>query len=154
MKVTRQTNELLSEEEARDLTDFIMFSQSKVILRLSPELAQGKVSYPQFFLLTYLTEEDSLTISNIARMMGHSTAAATGMVDKLEEMGYVTRFQASADRRKTMVRITREGSQLVERMRTNIAKDLALLMHNQDGRKTFRKVNQIITHDKPSRAAR
>ena len=49
MKVTRQTNELLSEEEARDLTDFIMFSQSKVILRLSPELAQGKVSYPQFF---------------------------------------------------------------------------------------------------------
>ena len=154
MKVTRQTNELLSEEEARDLTDFIMFSQSKVILKLSPELAQGKVSYPQFFLLTYLTEEDSLTISNIARMMGHSTAAATGMVDKLEEMGYVTRFQASADRRKTMVRITREGSQLVERMRTNIAKDLALLMHNQDGRKTFRKVNQIITHDKPSRAAR
>ena len=154
MKVTRQTNELLSEEEARDLTDFIMFSQSKVILRLSPELAQGKVSYPQFFLLTYLTEEDSLTISNIARMMGHSTAAATGMVDKLEEMGYVTRFQASADRRKTMVRITREGSQLVERMRTNIAKDLALLMHNQDGRKTFRKVNQIITHDKSSRAAR
>ena len=154
MKVTRQTNELLSEEEARDLTDFIMFSQSKVILKLSPELAQGKVSYPQFFLLTYLTEEDSLTISNIARMMGHSTAAATGMVDKLEEMGYVTRFQASADRRKTMVRITREGSQLVERMRTNIAKDLALLMHNQDGRKTFRKVNQIITHDKSSRAAR
>ena len=154
MKVTRQTNELLSEEEARDLTDFIMFSQSKVILRLSPEWAQGKVSYPQFFLLTYLTEEDSLTISNIARMMGHSTAAATGMVDKLEEMGYVTRFQASADRRKTMVRITREGSQLVERMRTNIAKDLALLMHNQDGRKTFRKVNQIITHDKPGRAAR
>ena len=154
MKVTRQTNELLSEEEARDLTDFIMFSQSKVILRLSPELAQGKVSYPQFFLLTYLTEEDSLTISNIARMMGHSTAAATGMVDKLEEMGYVTRFQASADRRKTMVRITREGSQLVERMRTNIARDLALLMHNQDGRKTFRKVNQIITHDKPSRAVR
>lgn len=154
MKVTRQTNELLSEEEARNLTDFIMFSQSNVILRLSPELAQGKVSYPQFFLLTYLTGEDSLTISSIARMMGHSTAAATGMVDKLEEMGYVTRFQASADRRKTMVRITQEGSELVERMRTSIARDLALLMHNQDGRKTFRKVNQIITRDKPGRAVR
>ncbi len=154
MKVTRQTNEFLSEEEARNLTDFIMFSQSNVILRLSPELAQGKVSYPQFFLLTYLTGEDSLTISSIARMMGHSTAAATGMVDKLEEMGYVTRFQASADRRKTMVRITQEGSELVERMRTSIARDLALLMHNQDGRKTFRKVNQIITRDKPGRAVR
>ena len=41
--------------------------------------------YPQFFLLTYLASEDFLSMSSIAQKMGHSTAAATGMVDKLQE---------------------------------------------------------------------
>ena len=41
-------------EEANKLADFILFTQRSCILNLSSELNEGKVSYPQFFLLTYL----------------------------------------------------------------------------------------------------
>ena len=71
-------------------------------------------------------------MSSIARMMGHSTAAATGMVDKLQELGHLKRYTAAADRRKIMVRITEQGRDLIERMRGNIARDLASLMAQGD----------------------
>lgn len=51
-------------------------------------------------------------MSSIAQKMGHSTAAATGMVDKLQEMGYLKRMSAAKDRRKIMVAITQEGRDL------------------------------------------
>lgn len=128
MKPTRANTSGISEDEARSLADFIMYSQRNLILRLSPELIQGKVSYPQFFLLAYLEEEECLSMSSIAQMIGHTTAAATGMVDKLEELGHLKRFTAASDRRKTMVSITDRGRELVSRMRGNIARDLADLM--------------------------
>ena len=119
-------------EEANKLADFILFTQRSCILNLSSELNEGKVSYPQFFLLTYLASEDFLSMSSIAQKMGHSTAAATGMVDKLQEMGYLKRMSAAKDRRKIMVAITQEGRDLVARMRQNIVRDLAALMAGAD----------------------
>ena len=132
MKPTLSTKRNISADEAQQLADFVLFSQRNCILKLSPELTQDKISYPQFFLLTYLAEEESLSMSSIARMMGHSTAAATGMVDKLQELGHLKRFTAAADRRKIMVRITEQGLELIERMRGNITRDLANLMAEED----------------------
>lgn len=119
-------------KEANKLADFVLFTQRSCILNLSPELNEGKISYPQFFLLAYLSSEDFLTMSSIAKKMGHSTAAATGMVDKLEEMELIVRIHAANDRRKIMVKITQKGKDLVEKMRTNIVKDLANIMANPD----------------------
>ena len=89
--------------DAHRLADFVLFTQRSCILNLSTELNKGNVSFPQFFLLTYLSSEEYLTMSDIAKKMGHSTAAATGLVDRLEKMVYVERSHASEDRRKIMV---------------------------------------------------
>lgn len=137
-------NNALTDDEARHLADFVMFSQRNFILRLSPELTQDRVSYPQFFLLTYLDEEECLSMSSIARMMGHSTAAATGMVDKLQELGHLKRFTAAADRRKIMVRITPQGKELVARMRGNIARDLANMMAQEDRAEELHQARSVI----------
>lgn len=114
------------------LADFVLFTQRSCILNLSPELTKGQVSFPQFFLLTYLSSEEYLTMSDIAKKMGHSTAAATGLVDRLERLGYVERVHAAEDRRKIMVRITQKGVALVSRMRSEIASDLAGILASMD----------------------
>ena len=102
------------------LADFVMMTQRSCILNLSSELNRGNISFPQFFLLTYLSSEDYLTMSAIAKKMGHSTAAATGLVDRLEKLGFVERVHAAEDRRKIMVRITSSGSEIVSTMRQHI----------------------------------
>ncbi len=148
-----ETANKLSEAEAHNLADFVMFSQRNCILRLSPELSQGKISFPQFFLLAYLAEEECLSMSSIARMMGHSTAAATGMVDKLQEMDYIKRFTAAADRRKIMVRITEKGRQLIQRMHGNIARDLADLMAREESSGELNRARAVISRRSRSSSA-
>lgn len=113
---------------ADQLADFIMFTQRSFLLDLSNELNDGSVSYAQFFLLGYLAKEDFLTMTDIAKKMGHSTAAATGLVDRLEKLGYVQRLHAADDRRKVMVQITRKGIELVKRLRNTIAKSITAVM--------------------------
>ena len=119
-------------KEASKLADFIMFTQRSFLLNLSKELNKGNVSFAQFFLLGYLASEDFLTMTSIANKMGHSTAAATGLVDRLEKLGYVQRLHAADDRRKVMVQITRKGIELVEKMRGDIQNNLVELMADLD----------------------
>ncbi len=118
--------------DADRLADFVLFTQRSCILNLSSELNKGNISFPQFFLLTYLSSEDYLTMSDIAKKMGHSTAAATGLVDRLEKLSYVERMHAADDRRKIMVRITAKGIELVSKMRKEIANDLVGILAGMD----------------------
>ncbi len=127
------------------LADFVLFSQRSCILRLSPKLTKGKISFPQFFLLAYLAEEECLSMSSIAKMMGHSTAAATGMIDKLQELGHLKRYTAAADRRKIMVRITEQGRRLVSDMRSTIAEDLAQMMARDDESTPMSSARRVIS---------
>lgn len=113
------------------LADFIMFAQRSFLLDLSKELNNGNISYAQFFLLGYLANEDYLNMTEISNKMGHSTAAATGLVDRLEKLGYVQRLHAADDRRKVMVQITRKGIDLVTRLRDSIAENISSVMTAQ-----------------------
>lgn len=86
----------------------MMMLQRCLMLRLSEELSRGQVSFPQFFLLGHIAAHDFLSMSEIAEKMNHSTAAATGLVDRLENLGYVQRSHAANDRRKVLVKITKK----------------------------------------------
>ncbi|MEC8825433.1 MAG: MarR family transcriptional regulator [Verrucomicrobiota bacterium] len=131
MQVTENTNTGVDQNADR-LADFIMFAQRSFLLDLSKELNKGNVSYAQFFLLGYLANEDYLTMTDISKKMGHSTAAATGLVDRLEKLGYVQRLHASDDRRKVMVQITRKGIEMVTRLRNSIADSITEIMAAQE----------------------
>ena len=110
------------------LADLIMSMQRCFIIRLSEELARGQVSFPQFFLLGHIASQEILSMSEVAEKMTHSTAAATGLIDRLENLKYVKRMQAPTDRRKVLVKITKKGSALVERIRQDIIANLGQLM--------------------------
>src|ERR1700721_1473985 len=102
---------------AEELAEIIMHMQRKFLHNLSEQLGHGSVSFPQYFLLGYLDKQDVITMSGIASKMGHTTAAATGLVDRLEKLGYVQRSHALDDRRKVMVKITQQSSGLVGEIR-------------------------------------
>ena len=107
------------------LADFILFSQREFLLNLSRELNRDNISFAQFFLLSYLASSKELTMTDIAKKMGHSTAAATGLVDRLEKLGYMERTHAIDDRRKVMVRVTSKGLDLVSRLRDELQSQIA-----------------------------
>src|SRR5271170_38067 len=108
MENTRSPEEM--REDAERLADILTSLQRKFLANLSKELSRGNVSFPRYCLLGYLCQSKFLTRSQIAQKMGHTTAAATGLVDRLENLGFVERSHVIEDRRKIMVKITKHGS--------------------------------------------
>ena len=114
--------------DAERLSHIILEMQRCFVLHLCKELAPGNVSFPQFFLLAALDHKEVLTMSAIAQKMGHTTAAASGLVARLENLGYVVRSSAREDRRKVLVCITEKGSALVRRIREEMVGNVMKVM--------------------------
>ncbi len=113
---------------AERLADIFTTMQRSFILSLSKDLARGNVSFPQYCLLGFLGQQKFLTMTEVARRMGHTTAAATGLVDRLEKLGHVRRVHAKEDRRKVLVNITASGSALVGGVREEMVHNLMKML--------------------------
>lgn len=105
-----------------------MTLQRCFLLRLSEELSKGQVTFPQFFLLGHLDAPKALTMGEIAEKMNHTMAAASGLVDRLEGLGYVKREVSESDRRRILVSITNKGVELVGRIRQDMIHNLSNVM--------------------------
>ena len=114
--------------DTEELAGILMLIQRRFLVNLSRELGRGNVSFVQFFLLTALAPGDSMTMSEVARRMGHTTAAATGLVDRLENLHYLERAHATDDRRKVRVKIMPKGLALVTRIKQDVVQNLASIM--------------------------
>src|SRR6187401_1892717 len=117
-------------QDAERLSHIILEMQRCFVLHLCKELAPGNVSFPQFFLLAALDQKEVLTMSAIAQKMGHTTAAASGLVARLENLRYVMRSGARDDRRKVMVCITPKGSTLVRRIREEMVGNVMKILNH------------------------
>lgn len=125
-RLQSRTDEL--RRDAERLSHIILELQRCFVLHLCKELAPGNVSFPQFFLLAALDHKEVLTMSAIAQKMGHTTAAASGLVARLENLNYVVRTIAREDRRKVLVCITEKGSALVRRIREEMVGNIMKIM--------------------------
>ena len=71
---------------------------------------------------------DTLAALRESKRMGHTTAAATGLVDRLENLHYLERSHATDDRRKVRVKITPKGQTLVTRIKQDVVQNLTSIM--------------------------
>ena len=71
-----------------------------------------RVSAPQLNSLVALSENGSLSPSQIARHIMVKSSTVTGVIDRLEQKGLVRRVRSSRDRRVITIELTDEGAQL------------------------------------------
>jgi DNA-binding MarR family transcriptional regulator len=74
-----------------------------------------QVSVPQLLCLLNLHENGSLTPSQIAKNTMVGTSTMTGIIDRLEKKGLVTRVRNSPDRRTITISLTEAGKKLARR---------------------------------------
>ena len=68
----------------------------------------------QFHIAVTLQRNGVMTMSRLADLLGVSLSNASGLIDRLEERGYVERTRVPEDRRIVLVRITGPGARLIE----------------------------------------
>lgn len=82
--------------------------------RMRPCLAEHDMTPPQMFLLHRLNERGSATPKELAAMLGVTPGNITGLVNKLEAAGLVTRSRDNPDRRVVELRPTGKARQRME----------------------------------------
>ncbi len=80
------------------------------------EFYKVKVTMPQLHMLGYLKRQGESRMTDIAKYMTVSTAAITGIADRLVRDGYIVRSKDIKDRRIVRVNLTPKGSKLVEKI--------------------------------------
>ena len=95
------------------------FDKSLVILmqNLGPQLiarTQVGLTPGQVFMLHFIRQEDTCSVSNLAEKMEVAPSAITVMLDRLEKHGFVRRTRDRTDRRVVLIELTVFGEQRLD----------------------------------------
>jgi DNA-binding MarR family transcriptional regulator len=96
-------------EFAGKLNEILPMIMREFVRHQSNELVKGKITLPQFLILDILRRESDSTMTHLARVMDVTTAAMTGIVERLVNGGYIARGFDPQDRRIIKIRLTAKG---------------------------------------------
>jgi DNA-binding MarR family transcriptional regulator len=89
---------------------FSLYGASIAVNRIyKPVLDRLGLTYPQYLVLTALSEEDGQTVSGIADRLALESSTVTPLVKRLESSMLVTRNRNPKDERQVNVRLTDKG---------------------------------------------
>lgn len=90
-----------------------IFRASTLLERVGRRLSSqaGLTSLHQWFILAALSSSGDLSLKELGNNTLVTKQNMTGMVDRLKQNGLVTTYEASNDRRVTLVHITEKGKQ-------------------------------------------
>jgi DNA-binding MarR family transcriptional regulator len=80
------------------------------------ELYKDNITLPQCLILEFIHREGELKMTDLANSMGVTTAAMTGIIDRLVRDGYIARNFDPQDRRVIKVKLTTKANTLVKRI--------------------------------------
>jgi DNA-binding MarR family transcriptional regulator len=117
------------ESQRELLVEQAMQAQKRVYLLMhaaaGPAWLETDLTLAQIKGLFLLAREEASTISRIALALGVGRPASSILVERLVELGLVERAEDPVDRRRTLVRLSPRGEELIAQLR-------------QDGRERLR----------------
>ena len=110
----------MRDEEFRRLADFRLLLRQFQSFSEHAAQALGLTSLQYQTLLAIKAHHESwpLTVTALAQVLLIKHNSAVGLVDRIEQLGLVTRHQLESDRRNVVVELTERGRRTVERLAT------------------------------------
>ncbi len=110
----------MSDKELKEFSDRLhelMPSIIKGFMRNEDnELKRGSLTITQFLILNYLSHQPKAIMKDLANFMEVSTAAMTGLIERLVRDGYASREFDPKDRRIIRVVLTSKGDTTISRI--------------------------------------
>ncbi|MDD5423091.1 MAG: MarR family transcriptional regulator [Candidatus Omnitrophota bacterium] len=104
----------LSLSEFADRVRDIMAVVSREFIKYqTKDFYRMKITMPQFIVLNFLSTHGESSMTDLAHYIKVTTAAVTGMVDRLVREGYATRLDDPKDRRIKRLTLTSKGNKIV-----------------------------------------
>jgi DNA-binding MarR family transcriptional regulator len=108
----------------------LMRAGSDMLAALERILGRYGLSQGRFLTLNVLNRdpEEEISPSELAERVGVTRATMTGLLDTLARDGWIERIQHNEDRRKVVVRLTREGLEHLGRMLPGYFREVSGIM--------------------------
>jgi len=103
-------------EFADRLNEIIPALMRETFRQQANELGKGKITVPQFVILDFLRRHKEARMTDLARFIGVTTAAMTGLIGRLVNYKYVERVFDPRDRRIIKIKLTTEGNKIVTKI--------------------------------------
>jgi DNA-binding MarR family transcriptional regulator len=108
-------SEISLSEFADKITEIIPVIMKEFARRQANELFKSKITLPQFLVLNFLHQSGESKMTELAKFMKVTTAAMTGIVDRLVREKYAVRHYDPKDRRIIKIKLTTKGDNLVDK---------------------------------------
>lgn len=96
---------------------FRLYTASRLITQAyHPLLSEHGLTYPQYLVLLVLWEKDEQPVNDIAKRLLLETNTVTPLLKRMEAEGIVTRSQGKKDARQTIVKLTKKGRDLQNKL--------------------------------------
>lgn len=109
----------------------------------SERLVRMGVSMAQLHIMYTLQRSGEMPMSRLAEVLHVSLSNATGLIDRIEERGFVERTRVPEDRRVVMIRVTDAGRRMLEEVDA-IGSDLLRSVFGRIGRSQVVAVGRAI----------
>ena len=109
----------------------------------SERLVRMGVSMAQLHILYTLQRSGEMPMSRLAEVLQVSLSNATGLIDRIEERGFVERTRVPEDRRIVMIRVTDTGRRMLDEVDA-IGSDLLRSVFARIGRSQVAAVGRAI----------
>lgn len=90
----------------RKITQSISLNSKSLVKRVG-------LTGPQLLILQAIHSAGEVPVGQVAKTICLSQATATGILERLEKRGYVTRRRSNSDRRRVLVQITEAGAEVL-----------------------------------------
>jgi MarR family transcriptional regulator, organic hydroperoxide resistance regulator len=112
---------VISENEASGIVLALHRTTHHTLHALSRALADLNLTAAEINALANLAGRGALNVRELSVETGTRATTLTGVLDRLENRGYLTRELDAADRRSFRLPLTEEGRRMAERVRAAVA---------------------------------
>ena len=149
-------------EQAKLIRETVRVLRARIVARFHslPKTSPGgavqahSLTVSQLNMLSVIRHQGGTTIKDLASELHVSAPSASAMVDRLVEMGAVTREQNPRDRREVMVSMSGEAAELIERIEEQILEGIAELLekigpgHARQWCDVYKRILEVIAKEK------
>ena len=121
--------------------------------RNANEFSRGRITLPQLLVLDSLNENSPCRMTDLAHFMKVSTAAMTGIIERLVRHGYALRVYEPKDRRVIRIKLTAKGLGLVTKINQQKRKTIINIFsriseeERQDYLRILTRIQNILTKE-------
>lgn len=130
---------------ADKVTELMPVIMKEYVKHQVDEFEKLKITMPQFFVLELVNRQGEAKMSDLAKFVNVTTAAMTGIVERLFKNGYVLRIDEPDDRRIIKIKLTPKGAKVVKDM-TQKRKDITIKMFGSITHEEREEYLKILTH--------